>query len=143
MDDLDDLLAESLQQAAERKAIKESQKRLKSERPSAGTRELAEDRERVERWQAQHAWTPVANVALYERHKCECGRQQTIFRHLMRRETHRHMRTVQRFIAVEESLANLPNEVAVQKWETPQCTYCAQEKGFHLGSGNVYEWTGN
>lgn len=141
MDDLDDLLAESLQQAAERKAVKESQKKLKA--AGANSRELQEDRERVERWQAEHAWTPVANVALYERHKCECGRQQTIFRHLMRRETHKHMRTVQRFIAVEESLANLPNEVAVQKWKVPQCTYCAQEKGFHLGSGNVYEWEGN
>ena len=40
--------------------------------------------------------------------------------------------------AILSSLADLPNEVVVQKWKTPMCPACAPQAGFEFR--NVTEW---
>lgn len=134
--DLDDLLAESLAAAREEAEAKQARERAKRGGQSAS--EAAEDAERIRRWELAHEWKAVANVALFERHTCACGRHQTIFRQLMTRQQHRHLRDSQRWQRVDASLANLPNEVVVQKWETPMCPACAPQAGFEFR--NVTEW---
>lgn len=138
-DPLDELLAESLaavREAAEAKAARERRKR-----GGQSAAEAAEDAERLRRWELAHEWKPVANVALFERHTCDsCGRHQTIFRQLMIRQQHRHLRDSQRWQQAEASLADLPNEVVVQKWSAPMCPACSPQAGFEFR--NVTEWQG-
>lgn len=135
-DPLDELLAESL--AATREALEAKQARERAKRGGLSAAQQAEDAERIRRWELAHEWRAVANVALFERHTCACGRHQTIFRQLMTRQQHRHLRDSQRWQQADASLANLPNEVVVQKWETPMCPACAPQAGFEFR--NVTEW---
>lgn len=137
-DVLDDLLAESMAEVKEAQAVKNARERLKRGEVSDKERQAGE--ERIRRWELANEWRPVANVALFERYKCACGRQQTIFRQLMQRQEHRHMRGTQRWQQVEAGKADLPNEVAVQKWNTPMCTECSPRAGFTFGAGRVTEW---
>lgn len=140
IDPLDELLSESLAEVAEQRATKDARERLK--RGGATATQRAEDEERIRRWEALHEWKAVANVAQFERHKCACGRQQTIFRQLMTRQVHRHLKVV-RWQQAETTLADLPNEIVVQKWETPMCTYCADTRGFDFKTQSVKEWEGS
>ena len=135
-DPLDELLAESLAAAREQLEAKAARERAKRGGQSAS--EATEDAERIRRWELAHEWKAVANVALFERHTCACGRHQTIFRQLMTRQQHRHLRDSQRWQRADASLADLPNEVVVQKWETPMCPACAPQAGFEFR--NVTEW---
>ena len=136
--ELDELLEESMAAARERLEAKAAHDRAKRGGQSAA--EQAEDAERIRRWELAHEWKTVANVALFERHTCACGRHQTIFRQLMTRQQHRHLRGSQRWQQADASIANLPNEVVVQKWETPMCPACAPHAGFEFR--NVTEWQG-
>ena len=85
-DPLAELLAESL--AATREALEAKQARERAKRGGQSAAEAAEDAERIRRWELAHEWKAVANVALFERHTCACGRHQTIFRQLMTRQQH-------------------------------------------------------
>lgn len=137
-DPLDDLLAESL--AASREALEAKLARERRKRGGQSAEQQAEDAERIRRWELAHEWRPVANVALFERHECACGKHHTIFRQLMTRQRHRHLRDSQRWQQADAALADLPNEVVVQKWETPMCPTCAPQAGFEFR--RVTEWIG-
>jgi len=137
-DPLAELLAESL--AATREELEAKAARERRKRGGQSAAEAAEDAERLRRWELAHEWKPVANVALFERHTCDsCGRHQTIFRQLMTRQQHRHLRDSQRWQQAEGALTDLPNEVVVQKWSSPMCPACAPQAGFEFR--NVTEWT--
>ena len=135
-DPLNELLAESL--AATREQLEAKAARERAKRGGLSAAQQAEDAERIRRWELAHEWKAVANVALFERHTCACGRHQTIFRQLMTRQQHRHLRDSQRWQRADASLADLPNEVVVQKWKTPMCPACAPQAGFEFR--NVTEW---
>lgn len=135
-DPLNELLVESLAAAQEQLEAKAARERAK--RGGLSAAQQAEDAERIRRWELAHEWKAVANVALFERHTCACGRHQTIFRQLMTRQQHRHLRDSQRWQRADASLADLPNEVVVQKWETPMCPACSPQAGFEFR--NVTEW---
>jgi len=135
-DPLNELLAESLAAAREQLEAKAARERAK--RGGLSAAQQPEDAERIRRWELAHEWKAVANVAMFERHTCACGRHQTIFRQLMTRQQHRHLRDSQRWQRADASLADLPNEVVVQKWETPMCPACAPQAGFEFR--NVTEW---
>lgn len=139
IDSLDALLSESITSVREEREAREARKRLKDRyRSGVSAAQIAEDAQRVAEWEARHEWRDVFNVALFERHRCACGRQQTIFRQLMREQEHRHVKETRRWVVAEASLANLPNRVLVQKWDTPMCTNCAEPAGFPFT--NVKEW---
>lgn len=137
-DPLAELLAESL--AATREALEAKAARDRAKRGGQSATQQAEDAERIRRWELAHEWKAVANVALFERHECACGRHQTIFRQLMTRQQHRHLRDSQRWQQADASLTDLPNEVVVQKWQTPMCPACSPQAGFEFR--NVTEWQG-
>lgn len=135
-DPLDELLAESM--AATKEALEAKLARERRKRGGQSAEQQAEDAERIRRWELAHEWKPVANVAMFERHVCACGRHQTIFRQLMTRQQHRHLRDSQRWQQADAALTDLPNEVVVQKWETPMCPACSPQVGFEFR--NVTEW---
>lgn len=135
-DPLNELLAESL--AATREALEAKAARERRKRGGQSAEQQAEDAERIRRWELAHEWKAIANVALFERYTCACGRHQTIFRQLMTRQQHRHLRDSQRWQQADAALADLPNEVVVQKWETPMCPACSPQVGFEFR--NVTEW---
>lgn len=138
-DPMEELLQEALQEAAVEKHAKAARDRIKRGGQSAA--QIAEDAERIRLWELAHSWTAVANVALFERHECMgCGKHQTIFRQLMSHEVHRTMKATERWVAVEAAKADLPNEVAVQKWEAPMCPACSPKMGYVFR--NVKEWQG-
>lgn len=138
IDPLDELLAESLAATREAADAKIARERIK--RGGGSAKERAEDEARIQRWELAHEWKPVANVALFERHECACGRHQTIFRQLMIRQQHRHLHMSQRWQQTTASIADLPSEVVVQKWASPICVQCAPRAGFTFN--NVTEWQG-
>ena len=138
VDPLDELLAESMATVKDQLEAKLARERLKRGGNTAA--QQAEDAERIRRWELANEWQAVANVALFERHRCNCGRQQTIFRQLMQRQQHRYLRDSTRWQAVEAINAELPKEVVVQKWATPMCTECSPQSGFVFE--HVTEWTG-
>lgn len=143
LDDLDPLEAlfqESIAASREAQAAKDARERVK--RGGLTSAEQAADAERIRRWELAHEWKPVANVALFERHRCACGRQRTIFRQLMQRQEHRHMHGAMRWQQVESSRLDLPSEVAVQKWESPMCPDCISGHGYSFEQGKVTEWQG-
>lgn len=135
-DPLDDLLAESM--AATKEALEAKQARERRKRGGQSAADAAEGAERIRRWELAHEWRAVANVALFERYECQCGRHQTIFRQLMTRQQHRHLRDSQRWQQADSALTDLPNEVVVQKWQTPMCPACSSQVGFEFR--NVTEW---
>lgn len=137
-DDLEALLGEA--KAAERQAheVKEARERVK--RGGLTPAQRAEDEARLREWEARNEWRDVANVALFERHRCACGRQQTIFRQLMRKQAHRHLRDSARYVQADAQLAALPQEILVQKWNTPMCTECSPCMGFDFKTMNVKEY---
>lgn len=140
LDPLDALMSESLEAQAEKQKLKIL--RDKQRRGGLSSKEQAENDAWLARWELQNIWKPAANVAMYKAMKCECGRKQTIFHQLLQRQVHRHNTTTQRWIDVETQLANLPNEIVVEKWDTPQCTHCAAKHGFDFSTANVTEWKG-
>jgi hypothetical protein len=137
-DDLEALLGEA--KAAERDAREVKAARERAKRGGLTPAQREEDEARLREWEARHEWKDVANVAQWERHRCACGRQQTIFRQLMRKQVHRHLRDSVRYVQVEAQVASLPNELLVQKWNTPMCTSCAPRAGFDFETMPVKEY---
>lgn len=136
--DLDDLLAESMVSVKAEREAKAARERLK--RGGLSAADQAADAERIRQWELANEWKVVANVAMFERYRCACGRQQTIFRQLMQRQQHRHLRDSMRYQRAETQKADLPNEIAVQKWEVPMCTHCSPAAGFDFNTQQVKEW---
>jgi hypothetical protein len=127
--DLEALLTEAT--TAQRDAARVKEARERAKRGGLAPQERAEDEARIRAWEARNEWQDAANVACFERYRCACGRQQTIFRQLMRRQTHRHLKQgATRWIEATESLASLPSEIVVKRWNTPMCTTCAPAAGF-------------
>lgn len=137
-DDLEALLGEA--KAAERDAAEVKAARERAKRGGLAPAQREEDVQRLREWEAKHEWRAVANVAQFERHRCACGRQQTIFRQLMQKQQHRHLRGSVRYVQVEVQLADLPNEILVQKWSTPMCTECCTRQGFDFTTMPVKEY---
>lgn len=143
VDDLDNLLSESLVIRDELREVQAIRERLKRKHSGSGRtpQEVAEDEARVREWELRNDWEATANVALFERHRCNgCRRQQTIFRQLMLRQVHRTLADTTRWQQVNETVAELPYEIQVQKWESPMCTNCSDAFGFDFKTCDVGEW---
>lgn len=136
-DELDSLLSESLASVRESAAAKAAKERMK--RGGLSAAEQAADAERIRRWELAHEWRPEANAALFERLTCRCGSHSTIFKQLLQRQVHRHLRSSQRWQAVAASRADLPNEVIFKEVKTAMCPACASAAGFDL-SLPAREW---
>lgn len=137
-DDLEALLTEAKDAERTAREAKDARERVKRGGLTASQR--AEDEARLRDWEAKHEWRDEANVALFERYRCACGRQQTIFRQLMRKQVHRHLRDSVRYVKMDAQSIHLESEILVQKWETPMCTECAPRNGFSFTTMKIKEY---
>lgn len=87
-DDLDALLAESLDAASESKRVATARRRLATERLGADDR--AALAAQVERWDEARVWTTIANVALVHCQAClSCNAHSEMFMGWMKEQVHR------------------------------------------------------
>ena len=124
--DMDDLLAEALQEAADRAKVVEARKKAKS-----GFGLSEDDQERIRRWELAKEWKPVANVAMFKRYTCTCGFHSTVFEGLMLEQVHRTSK-INRWTAQESAQASLPNTSAIRHAKIPMCQRCCASKGYSL-----------
>jgi len=132
--ELDDLLADAMQERRETLSVAETRKRAK-----AGFGLSAEDQDRVRRWELAREWLPVANTAVFRRYVCACGFHSTVFEGLFLEQRHRHSSHANRWTAAEASQANLPNDTAIRVKSIPMCQRCAESKGFSLKTDIIWE----
>lgn len=136
-EDLDDLLAEAMQQRRVGDAVKAARARAK-----AGYGNTPEDLERIRRWEAANEWRSVADVALFHRFKCACGKHSTVFEGMMVEQIGRRNPELHRWTAVAEGTQqsdDLPKRTAIRISKVPMCPVCLPEKGFSLADG--LEWS--
>lgn len=148
-DDLNALLTESIEIVKETKLAAESRKRMKQVH-GVTSAERQEDSARVLAWEAQHVWRPEANVARFVEQQCQnCGDCQYLFSGLLQRQSHRHLKDgSKRWVAVESSIASLPNEIQLATMTVPFCLECCDKVGFDLrnaywAEGDKVEWQGD
>lgn len=135
--DLEALLDESMGVLKESAAVKAAKDRLK--RGGLSLREKLADEIRVAEWQLKHEWEAVANAVHFSRQVCACGHASSVFLGLMERQQHRHLKNgTQRWFAVKESKAALPNEVIIRTISVPVCECCALDKGWDFTKAT--EW---
>lgn len=132
--ELDDLLADAMQERRETQSVIETRKRAK-----AGFGLSTEDQDRVRRWELAREWLPVANTAVFRRYVCACGFHSTVFEGLFLEQRHRHSSHANRWTAAEASQANLPNDTAIRVKSIPMCQRCAESKGFSLKTDIIWE----
>lgn len=134
-EDLDDLLAEAMQQRATGEAVKAARARAKS-----GYGNTPEDLERIRRWELANEWRAVASVALFHRFTCACRKHSTVFEGMMTEEVGRHNPKNKRWVAVTEPApAHLPKRTAIRITPVAMCPVCLPAHGFNLADG--LEWS--
>lgn len=138
LDDLDDLLNESLALRNEKGAGKA----LRAQLDRAKSREEAQEIEAALRgWEARHEWETLANCALFHRQVCACGHEHTHFAGMYYHQKHRRDIHAQRWVAAVQNLtgvvelaadAKVPNRTMMETKHTPVCPACASVMGFDL-----------
>lgn len=135
-DDLDALLADSLQAERDKLETKLTRERLK--RGGLSHTERIEDEARIAAWEARHEWEDVANVGQFRRYDCHCGQHYIVFEQLMVKQRHRHLRDSFRWQQQTASHIALPNETVVRLTPVPACASCLTNKGWDLSTAT--EW---
>lgn len=135
--DLDSLLQESVALQNEAALAKAAKARLR--KGGQSRQEMLEDQARIAAWEAAHEWSPVANVAHFEQQLCKCGSHNLVFRGLLMRETHRHMRDSQRWRAITLPQAGLPKETVIRNEPVEMCELCLADHGYDID--NATAWT--
>ncbi len=130
--DLSTLLAESMQQKAEKDELKEAQKRVSTGR---GTKEeLSADSDRLRKWAQEKEWKRKANVLVFTRQRCSgCGTfHQTLLGKFEQFEHARKLATTMLTAVKGFEIPTLPKEVVYQDAETSTCHNCADFDGWPL-----------
>lgn len=136
-DDLDALLLEATQEAAEKAAVKVSKARIARGGPTPS--EFALDHARVRAWEDQNEWRKIATVAKFTCTDCACGEYTGIFSGFFLKEEHRHLRGTFRYLPHQGPLpATLPNLTVQEVTHTPICTACALEKGWDMSKAEQW-----
>ena len=131
--DLDALLGEAMAERSLSQSVIDARKRAKG-----GYALSQDDQARIRAWELAREWLPVANVALFHRYQCACGKHSTVYEGLMLEQKHRNNKTANRWTTQDASVANLPNRTAIRKSPVPVCPACAEPKGWKLS--NAIEW---
>ena len=129
--DLDDLLAESLEEASASARIKSDRKSLKDTRVSVKEREAMEARIRA--WELAREWKPAAAVQFFNTQLCsDCGSENSTYAGLFQRQVHRNSKVMRWVLDVNGSGNNdgLPREHKESLTEVPVCRDCVTEQGF-------------
>ncbi len=133
--DMEAFLQEEQTGMVERKNLALARARLK--RVATSSQEAIEIREKIQEWETRREWKAEANVALFIRQACACGRVHHVFAGLMQRQRHLEKFSVQRWNRVSVASPKLPNETAFQDMSLGMCAECASLSGFDLSFGEV------
>lgn len=138
LDDLDDLLSESLSLRNERGAGKSLRQQLERAQSK-------EERNAIEAtlraWESRHEWETLANCALFHEQICQCGKTHKHFVGMYYHQKHRRDPYTQRWVAAVQNLtgvaeiaisASVPNRTMIERKFTPVCPECAAGLGFDL-----------
>ena len=121
---LDDLLAESLEAAAEAKASKELLRKIREGRASPA------EAARVKEIELKAAWTPVASCEMWEQVNCECGHTHATFSHYMTeyRLQHAGPSAARRWVKTEPEATydHLPKKAIYSQREVFHCSECSE-----------------
>lgn len=123
IDDLDELLTESLVMAAEIKAAKEARSRI------ARGRANKDDAGIVQAWNAKYEWKAVANGGLFLRYRCACGNVQTVFEGLMLHQQHARNAATSRWTQADRITPGLHVETIVREKAVEMCGACVGRHG--------------
>ena len=127
-DDLNALLADSLE--SEREKVEAKAARERKKRGGLSQTERIEDEARIAAWEARHEWEDIANVGQFRRYDCACGQHHTVFEQLMVRQRHRYLRDSFRWQQQAASQMALPSETVLRLTEVPVCGSCMDSKGW-------------
>jgi hypothetical protein len=125
--DLDALLGEAMAERSTAQSVADARKKAKG-----GYALSPDDLARIRAWELAREWLPVANVALFHRYECKCGKHSTVYEGLMLEQRHRHNKTANRWTTQENADSKLPNQTAIRKSQVPMCPACANTKGWDM-----------
>jgi len=127
--DLDDLLKEAVAAQAEKTAGERYRKALKS--PGLSQTEAAEIQAKLREWEDRREWDSVAETALTIRTYCTtCRTWSSAFGGFFKHQTHRHNKTLERWLAIPRPQGGLPREKAFRMVEDKHCLGCLPLRGF-------------
>lgn len=126
---LEDLLAESMEAAHERTAMKDLRKNL-----AEGGVEFEERRKSeslLRSWEAKREWTRTHDNITFNRCRCKgCGNFSTQFMGYFETQVHRSNPGIKRWIAVQRPVGDLPKEARYLDHNVPTCENCAEFAGY-------------
>lgn len=137
LDDLDDLLAESM-------SLREERHSGKSLREKLAKAKTAEDREELElavrAWEAKYEWETKAECVVFHQQQCLCGSVHTHLAGVYFHQKHRTDPYAQRWInstdniakALEAQAGELPKQSYVEVKRVPVCADCAMDQGYPM-----------
>lgn len=130
--DLDDLLAESLENVSLELQAKAARKKIGDTR--LNKKEQEEIQATIRRWELVKDWKPAATVAVFHEQVClNCGYVHSIFSGLFQREVNKKAHG-QRWVKPEVPNMKLPKERKEHSEEVDLCWNCAEEFGFPPGA---------
>lgn len=136
LDTLDALLAESIAELEGKRKLRELRQR--AVKPGLSTRERQEIEAKVREWEARIEWQDEANVALFTRQLCaHCGTVAFPFNSMLRRQSHKTVKSSMRWITVEDLNPHLPREAVLRDRTVPFCQVCAEDSNWRLDTAQV------
>lgn len=136
LDDLDDLLAESMVLKEERHAGKGLRERLAKAKDQA---EVQEIELMLRAWEAKYEWETQAECVVFHQQHCTCGSVHTHLAGVYFHQKHRQDKHAQRWINSTDNVAkvltdspDLPKNSYFEVKRVPVCADCAQSQGFPM-----------
>ena len=127
--DLDDLLESAVKAQAEKSAGERYRRALKA--PGISPTEAAEITAKLREWEDRREWNSVAETALTIRTYCTtCRTWSSAFGGFFKHQTHRHNKTLERWLAIPRPQGGLPREKAFRMVEDKHCLGCLPLRGF-------------
>lgn len=136
--DLDDLLAESIEEATASAAVKSGRKRLQDNR--INKREREEIEAKIREWELAREWKPAASVRIFNTQTCtHCYSENSTYAGLFQRQIHRSSKIMRWVLDVNGSGSNdgLPKEHKSSTTEVTVCIDCCTQQGFGLLSPSI------
>lgn len=130
-DDLEGLLEESV--ALKNKDIRVKQAKAAQAKGYVGfsKEEAALCNAIVEAWEIEKNWTPMQDIAVFERQACSCGCHTEIFDRFLQRQDHKRTSAVRWVTVDEDGLTDyLPRASAFREVSITMCGFCAEDYEF-------------
>jgi len=122
LEELDELLDESLQADREKKKYQEDLKARKRNFSGMSAAEVAFCNSRMAAFEVARIWRPVENLAVFTRFICQaCGDDKLIFTRYMQAQIAYHNPATKRWATIDKPTSTLPTRTAVEERQVPLC----------------------